>query len=75
MSEWESIENHKIKIAYEGIEGKKYQEKDNHNLGIEILFIPVLHGGNSGLIKSHLGFDLKSQDLTIVEDKNTGAYG
>ena len=74
LSNWESIDS-EIKIAYYETEGKKYREESNPNIGIEVFLIPVLHGDNLEIIKSRLGFDLKSQELTVVEDRKLGSYG
>ena len=75
LSSWESIDTDKVKIGYYEIEGKKTQEKGNHNLAMEVILIPILHGDNLEIIRNHPKLQLKPQDLTIVEDKDIGSYG
>ncbi len=74
-NQWETVDRHEIEIVYQVTEKKEYREKNNHNLGLEVILIPILREDVLTLIKSHLGFNLKSQDLKVIEDKDIGSYG
>ena len=74
-NQWEAISDHEIETIDLGNEGKKYKDKKNYNLELEVFVIPILRGDVWVLIKSYLGFSLTSQDLTVVKDKKIGSYG
>ena len=75
LQEWELINTQKISYKEQSLEGRKYQQTENHNLEIEIYYIPNYLLGNSRLIRQYLELESAPQDLSIREDNNIGSYG
>ena len=75
LQQWESINTEKITFHDKQIEGRKYQQEKNHNLDIEIYYIPSDRGENSRLIRQYLELESDPQNLTVKENKNIGSYG
>ena len=75
LNQWDSIKTDSIQFYNNDIEGKQYQNKNNHNLKIDVLLMPSFDGNIYNLIKSYLELDLQPDDLTVVEDKKVGFYG
>ena len=73
--EWESINTKKIRPNDEQIEGRKYQQETNHNLDMEVYYIPNSRGDNSKIISQYLELDSYPKNLTIKQNINIGSYG
>ena len=75
LQQWESINTDKITFKGKHIKGRKYQQEKNHNLDIEIYYIPSGRGENSRLIRQYLELESEPQNITVKENKNIGSYG
>lgn len=73
--QWQSINTENIKSNNQHIEGRKYQQENNHNLNIEVYYIPSSTGSNPGLIQKYFKLDSNPQNLTVKENNNIGSYG
>lgn len=75
VSQWNAITTKHVKDKSLKLDTREYQNREEHNLSVKVSLDPTFQGGNLSLIKSYLGFDLKPQDLSVVEDEKLGHYG
>ncbi|ELS05528.1 hypothetical protein Xen7305DRAFT_00052740 [Xenococcus sp. PCC 7305] len=73
--EWELIKNNNILVNERQIIGRKYQEEKNHDLTIEIYYIPNNLVGTSEILEQYLDFEPKLETLTVRENNKIGHYG
>ena len=72
---WAAVRTQKIRYQNQPLEGRKYQQKGNHNLDIEIYYMPNHLTGNLTLILQYLELESAPKNLTVREQKNIGSYG